>query len=47
MFAALTVATVVTLVAACAMHTPKDAAGNPVPRSQRTPWGNARSLLGF
>lgn len=47
MFAALTVLSAAVFVAACALHTPTDAAGNPVPRSQRTPWGDARSLLGF
>jgi len=34
-------------VMAAAVHTPRDAAGNRVPRSRRTLAGDLRSLAGF
>ena len=43
---ALTVLLPTLTVMAAALHTPRDAAGNPVPRSTRTLTGDLRSLLG-
>lgn len=43
--ASVAVLTVFALVTAAAVHTPKDANGRPVSRSQRTLWGDLRALV--
>lgn len=45
MTALVLTATLFVLATAC--HTPRDAAGNALPRGQRSFFGDARSLLGL